>query len=80
MNSDRQAGDVGNKHYKCYLGNRKVLTITHVLYLTSLRFNQPSEDSFSTTISTISTLEVPLKVRNDEWVGARPSMSSTVLL
>ncbi|KAG1781172.1 hypothetical protein EV702DRAFT_956436, partial [Suillus placidus] len=27
-NSDGQAGDVGDKHYKCYLGNCKVLTIT----------------------------------------------------
>jgi hypothetical protein len=72
----------GPYHYIC---NEKqpewyVKFLSHVLYLTSLRFNQPSEDSFSTTISTISTLEVPLKVRNDEWVGARPSMSSTVLL
>ncbi|KAG1905525.1 uncharacterized protein F5891DRAFT_944069, partial [Suillus fuscotomentosus] len=31
VNSDGQAGDVGDKHYKSYLGNRKVLTITHVM-------------------------------------------------
>ncbi|KAG1790314.1 uncharacterized protein HD556DRAFT_1219780, partial [Suillus plorans] len=31
MNSDGQAGDVGDKHYKCYLGNRKVLTITRAM-------------------------------------------------
>jgi hypothetical protein len=28
LNAAGQAGDPGDKHYKCYLGNRKVLTIT----------------------------------------------------
>ncbi|KAG2047310.1 hypothetical protein BDR06DRAFT_897711, partial [Suillus hirtellus] len=27
-NSNGQAGDVSDKHYKCYFGNHKVLTIT----------------------------------------------------
>ncbi|KAG2139130.1 uncharacterized protein EDB93DRAFT_1071536, partial [Suillus bovinus] len=30
-NSNGQAGDVGNKHYKCYLGNCKVLTIMRAM-------------------------------------------------
>ncbi|KAG2109096.1 hypothetical protein BD769DRAFT_1300481, partial [Suillus cothurnatus] len=30
-NSDGQAGDIGDKHYKCYLGNRKILTITRAM-------------------------------------------------
>ncbi|KAG2124096.1 hypothetical protein BD769DRAFT_1669607 [Suillus cothurnatus] len=28
LNAAGQAGDAGDKHYKCYLGNQKVLTIT----------------------------------------------------
>ncbi|KAG2033414.1 hypothetical protein BDR03DRAFT_872184 [Suillus americanus] len=31
MNSNGQAGDVGDKHYKCYLGNHKVLTIMRAM-------------------------------------------------
>jgi len=31
VNSDGQAGDIGDKHYKCYLGNRKILTITRAM-------------------------------------------------
>ncbi|KAG1762012.1 hypothetical protein EDD22DRAFT_953471 [Suillus occidentalis] len=31
MNSDGQAGNVGDKHYKCYLGNCKVLMIMHAM-------------------------------------------------
>ncbi|KAG2129515.1 hypothetical protein BD769DRAFT_1301182, partial [Suillus cothurnatus] len=30
-NSDGQAGDIGDKHYKCYSGNCKILTITRVM-------------------------------------------------
>ncbi|KAG1841278.1 hypothetical protein F4604DRAFT_1939544 [Suillus subluteus] len=30
-NAAGQAGDPGDKHYKCYLGNRKVLTITRAM-------------------------------------------------
>ncbi|KAG1783661.1 hypothetical protein EV702DRAFT_1190682 [Suillus placidus] len=31
LNTAGQAGDAGDKYYKCYLGNRKVLTITQVM-------------------------------------------------
>ncbi|KAG2129576.1 uncharacterized protein EDB93DRAFT_117024, partial [Suillus bovinus] len=31
LNAAGQAGDPGDKHYKCYLGNRKVLTITRAM-------------------------------------------------
>jgi hypothetical protein len=31
LNAAGQAGDPGDKHYKCYLDNRKVLTITHAM-------------------------------------------------
>ncbi|KAG2040827.1 hypothetical protein BDR03DRAFT_857266, partial [Suillus americanus] len=31
VNAMGQASDTGDKHYKCYLGNRKVLTITYAM-------------------------------------------------
>ncbi|KAH9015437.1 hypothetical protein EDB83DRAFT_2203680, partial [Lactarius deliciosus] len=31
QNASNMPGDPGDKHYKCYHGNRKVLTITHAM-------------------------------------------------
>jgi hypothetical protein len=40
MNSQGQAGNPGDKHYKCYHGNRKVITVTRAMKY-SLNGKQP---------------------------------------